>query len=100
MKSSPMKIPEDRGKVFRLILSTIVFSLGLYISFVLLKGIMNGEMFSKFSVYTDSVNISEKVDPKGFWITASFNVLIASALFYLSLAEMLYTFKKYRSREK
>jgi hypothetical protein len=87
---SPLKIPEQRGPVFRYCLSAIIFALGAWMFYAVIDGVIHGRIMLP-GRNTPAHSIARIDHPNLFWYAIAFDAIVAILLTYSSIAEILYT---------
>lgn len=91
---SPLRIPEQRGPVFRYFMSIVFLGLCLLMVYVVIDGLVHGLIMLKLGRMTPVHYISRANHPKMFWFAVVFNTTVTILVGYLAISEIIYTKKR------
>ncbi len=94
---SPLRIPEERGVAFRVVLSTLVSALSVSIAAMTARGIQCGKIMWP-SRYQPHVYVDQLTRPDTFWVAVVLYIVLCAWLLYASVGEILYTTRKHKRR--
>jgi hypothetical protein len=95
---SPLRIPESRGSAVRIVVSVCLLLVAGFVFFAVVSGIKSGEMYFSASGVGGGFTVSRADNPRGFWVAVIVICCLDAWLFYISVAEMIYTTRRKRDR--
>ena len=94
---SPLLIPEARGTVFRVLVSTIGIALSIAVFVFTLRGVHSG-ILTWPSRYQPHIRIDRLAQPEMFWSAAVIWLGMCAWLCYASVAEIFYAMRIRKQR--
>jgi len=92
--TSPLRIPEKRGPVLRVIVSSLFLAICAYILYDTIIGLRIGKIYLP-SRYSLGTTFFRDKDPNGFWYAVAFSFLMCAILGVQSIRELHYTAKRF-----
>lgn len=92
---SPLLIPQARGITFRVIFSTLLIALGVWVAVITVEGLQSGSLIWP-SRYQPHIRVDRLTHPTIFWITAVVWFGICVWMVYTSVAEILYATRRHK----
>ena len=94
---SPLLIPEERGVVFRVVVSALFIGLSVSVTVLTLRGIQSGRIMWP-SRYQPHIYVDQFSRPFAFWVAVVFYIVVCSWLLYASTAEIFYATRIHKRR--
>jgi hypothetical protein len=88
-RRSPLLIPAERGRVFRIVVGTLFVVLGFYVAVITVQRIQSGVLIWP-SNYEPHLSVHRTTQPTSFWVAAIAWIVMCGWIIYAAIAEILY----------
>jgi hypothetical protein len=95
---SPLFIPRERGKVFRVVFSGVLIALGIWIAVITVEGFRSGSLIWP-SRHHPHIFVERIGQPTAFWTAAVVWITVCTWMLYASVAEILYATRDRKPRQ-
>ena len=88
-RRSPLLIPAERGRVFRIVIGTLFIVVGFYVTVITVQGIQSGVLIWP-TKYEPHLSVHRTIQPVSFCVAAIAWIVMCGWIIYAAIAEILY----------
>jgi hypothetical protein len=89
---SPLLIPLERGTTIRVVVSTLLIALAVFVGFDMIQGLRSGTVY--WATRWGHGHIDRALYPTAFWIIGATYLAGCAWFLYASVAEILYAMRR------